>query len=99
MPGVDLVGGVDEVEGYVRRKDLDRIASDYGLVAERARPNGWLHVVDDPWPFENGDEVAPSSQAIRIRSSGWAEREAKRQSRWALVAERSDASTEWAGSP
>ncbi|MEZ5406484.1 MAG: excisionase family DNA-binding protein [Acidimicrobiales bacterium] len=57
--GVDLVGGVDEVEGYVRRKDLDRIASDYGLVAERARPNVWLHVVDDPWPFENGEEVAP----------------------------------------
>ena len=43
----------------VRRDDLDRITTDYGLVAERAHPNVWLHVVNDPWPFENGEEVAP----------------------------------------
>lgn len=53
---------VDErlIEVYVPASAVSRIASDYHVDEDADRPNVICRVVDGPWPFEVGQQVADS---------------------------------------
>ena len=55
----DLVA-LEEVEGYVRADDLERLISDYALMppSAGARANVLLRVPVPRWPFEEGERIA-----------------------------------------